>query len=76
MATTIKTMNKALYNASYHLLEAGKHLTNVQDFRPEAVRLFKLAELYVNIIQPEPEKITEQKMLSILDEILNTEESK
>ena len=76
MATTIKTMNKALYNASHHLLEAGRHLTNVEDFRPEATRLFKLAELYVNIIQPEPEKITEQKMLSILDEILNTEESK
>ena len=76
MATTIKTMNKSLYNASFHILEAGKYLSNVEDFRPEAARLFKLAELYANIIQPEPEKVTQEKMLSILDEILNVEESK
>ena len=73
MATTIKEMNKALYNAAIHLMEAGKHLSNVQEFRIEATQLMKMADEYLDIIKPEPDKVPEEKMLSILDEILGEE---
>jgi hypothetical protein len=70
MATTIKQMNKALYMASFHLMEAGKYMSNVEEFRPEAVRLLSMANELSAIIQPEQEKVSEDKMLNILDEIL------
>ena len=70
MATTIKQMNKALYAASWHLIEAGKHMSNVEEFRPEAVRLMQMAEELLGIIKPEEEKVTEDRMMNILDEIL------
>lgn len=70
MANSIKKMNKALYGAAFHLNEAGKLLTNVEDFRPEAFRLFQMAEEMLSIIKPEAQKVTEEKMFSILDEIM------
>lgn len=70
MATTIKKMNKALYAASWHLTEAGKHMSNVEEFMPEARRLLKMADELLSVIQPEEEKVSEEKMLNILDEIL------
>jgi len=70
MATSIKQMNKALYSASFHLLEAGKYLSNVEEFRPEAAKLFEMAAEMAGVIKPEPEKVTEDKMMSILTEIL------
>jgi len=76
MDKSIKKMNFALYNAALHLMEAGKFLTNVEDFRPEAVFLFKLSEDMMNIIQPEQEKVSKERMDSILDEIINFSESK
>jgi len=76
MATSIKRMNKALYNASFHLLEASKHLSNEELFREEAEFLANLAKDMASIIQQEEEKVTEDKMLSVLDEILNIEDIK
>jgi hypothetical protein len=71
MATSIKKMNRALYFASLHLLEASKHLSNEELFREESEYLAKLADDMASIIQEEPEKVTDDKMLSVLDEILN-----
>lgn len=71
MATNIRQMNKALYNAALHLHEAGKYLSNVEAFRLEATQLHSMADEMLSIIKPEPEKVTEDKMLSILDEILD-----
>lgn len=76
MATSIKNMNRALYNASFHLLEASKHLSNEELFREEAEYLARLAMDMSSIIQEEPEKVTEDRMSSILDEILNIEDLK
>ena len=76
MATSIKKMNRALYNASFHLLEASKHLSNEELFQEEAEYLARLAEDMMNIIQEAPEKVTDDKMLSVLDEILNIEDIK
>jgi hypothetical protein len=76
MATSIKNMNRVLYNASFHLLEASKHLSNEELFREEAEFLANLAEDMSDIIQAEPEKVTDDTMSSILDEILSIGESK
>lgn len=76
MATSIKNMNRALYNASFHLLEASKHLSNEELFREEAEFLAKLAEDMISIVEPEPEKVTDEKMMSVLDEILSIEDIK
>lgn len=76
MATSIKNMNRALYNASFHLLEASKHLSNEELFREEAEFLARLAEDMLNIVEPEPEKVSDDKMMSVLDEILNIEDIK
>jgi hypothetical protein len=75
--SSIKQLNKALYKASEHLLEAGRYLSNVEEFRPEAVQLLKLADSLASIIKPEPQKVSEDRMRSILDEIMgHTQESK
>lgn len=67
---TIKQMNNALFNASQHLLEASKYLSNVEEFRDEAHKLLMMATGLSEIIQPEEEKISDDKMKSILDEII------
>lgn len=71
MATSIKQMNTALFKASYHLLEASRYLSNVEEFRPEAFKLLQMAHEMSDIIEPEVEKISDDKMKSILDEIIN-----
>lgn len=67
---SIRVMNRSLYNASFSLKEAAKHLSNVEEFRPEARRLMKMAYELVSIIEPETPKVEEDKMRSILDEIM------
>lgn len=72
----IKQMNHALFSGAYHLNEAAKHLSNVQEFEEEANRLFEMAFEMISIIQPEIEKVSEDKMQSILDEIINFDDEK
>ena len=67
---SIRVMNRSLYNASFHLKEAAKHLSDVEDFRPDAKRLMKMAYDLACIIEPETPKVEEDKMRSILDEIM------
>jgi hypothetical protein len=74
MPTSIKKMNNALYHASNHLLEASKFLTDIEEFREEGCKLLQMSLEMVNIIRIEPEKVSEEKMLSILDEIMNFNE--
>jgi len=76
MATSIKKMNKALYHASFHLMEASRHLSNEELFREEAERLAEMAAEMVDIRQAEPERVSEERMGSILDEILSIEDTK
>lgn len=76
MASTISKMNRSLYRASFHLMEAGRHMSNVEDFKSESIMLLNMANELASIIQPEQEKISEDKMNSILDEIINFSESK
>lgn len=73
--TTIKEMNHALFNSAFHLNEAAKYLTNVERFHDEAIQIFEMAFEMISIIEPEPEKVSEDKMTSILDEILNFDDN-
>jgi hypothetical protein len=76
MATSIKKMNRALYNASLHLMEASRHLSNEELFREEAEKLAQMAAEMAAIIEAEPEKVSDDRMGSILDEILSIEDIK
>lgn len=67
---SIRVMNRSLFNAAFHLKEASKHLSDVEEFRPEAIQLIKMANELVCVIEPETPKVEEDKMRSILDEIL------
>lgn len=67
---SIRVMNRSLYNAAFHLKEASKHLSDVEEFRPEAIKLMKMAYEMACIIEPETPKVEEDKMRSILDEIM------
>lgn len=72
---TLKAMNDSLYAASFHLLEASKHLSNIEEWRGAAIELLERAQLLANVIKVEPEKISIDKVNDILDEILSFDNS-
>lgn len=59
-----------MYKASTHLIEAAKYLSDT-GFKDESISLMSLADKLLDVIVPEPEKITEEKMNNIMDEIIN-----
>lgn len=67
----LRTMNGSLFYAANHLIEAGKYMSNVEEFRPYAVKLVEAADVLASLIKPEPEKVSDEKMKSVLDEIMN-----
>jgi len=67
---TMRKMNRSLYAASFHLLEASKHLSNVEAFRPAGTELLEKAHFLCSIIQTDTvDKMTDQQVNSVLDEI-------
>lgn len=72
----INEVNRSLYMAATHLAEAGKYLSNVEEFGAEATKLFTMADEMLGIIQPEPEKITKDRLQEVLSEIFNLDEPK
>lgn len=68
---TMRKMNRSLYAASFHLLEASRHLSNVAEFRPAAFELFEKSQFLADIIEIESDKISDDKISSILDEIFS-----
>jgi hypothetical protein len=76
---SIRKMNRALYAASFHLLEASKHLSNIEAFRPAAQELLEKANFLASVIQNDTvDKMTDDQVQSVLDEIfsVNTGETK
>lgn len=65
--------NRALFASSFHLAEAAKHLIKVECFIKEARFLMKLASQLADLVEPEVDKISEDRMLEILKEIANTD---
>lgn len=69
---TMRKMNRSLYAASFHLLEASKHLSNIEAFRPAAQELLEKAQFLNSIIQVDTvEKMTTDEINSVLDEIFS-----
>jgi hypothetical protein len=68
--TTTQEMNTALYNASICLMEAYKHLSTVPEFHTQAGTFLLTARRMADIIVPEDDKISVDRMRSILDEII------
>jgi hypothetical protein len=65
-------MNRALYAASFHLMEASRHLSNIESFRPAGKELLEKANFLSSIIQTDTmEKMTEDRVKSVLDEIFS-----
>lgn len=75
MASNLRQMNRALYNASLHLFEASRFLGDMPEFEDEALVILAMAHNMVNIIQPEEQKVSEDKMQSILGEIIGFAET-
>lgn len=70
MAANIRQINRALYNASLHLFEAGRFLGDLPEFQDEALVILTMAHNMVNIIVPEEQKVSEESMKNILSEII------
>jgi hypothetical protein len=69
---SLRKMNRSLYAASFHLLEASKHLSNVESFRPAAYELLEKSNFLSSIIQTDTvEKMTDDQVNSVLDEIFS-----
>lgn len=70
---TMSKLNRSLYMTSTHLLEAGKYLSNIDNFRDESAQLLQMSHMFASLIKPETPKVSEEKMESILEEILGTD---
>mgnify|MGYP000128960039 CR=1 FL=1 len=67
----INDVNRHLANASLNLIEAAKYLSNIPEFRDEALKISRLANALIEVIEPQKEKITDEKLDSVLEDILN-----
>ena len=76
MTTSIKKMNKALYNAAFHLTEAAKQMSNVEEFRTQTAVLYKMADGLLKVIKVPDPKVSDEKMKDILGEIMEFGEDK
>lgn len=65
----LKTLNYSMYKAAAHLTEAGKHMMLIDPKR--GLELLKEADVILSIIVPEEEKISEDKLNQVLDEIFS-----
>lgn len=69
---TLKQVNYSLFKAAEHLFEAGKYMMNV---KPDiGIRMMQEAETLLGIIEPEQEKVPQDKLESIMAEIMNFKE--
>lgn len=69
--TLKKQYDYSLYMAAEHLAEAGKHL---MIFDQEiGGKYLKEAEFLLSIIQPDVEKVSEDRLNEVLSEILNSD---
>jgi hypothetical protein len=70
MKSSIKNMNKSLYAAAAHMVEASKYLSNIEEFGEESNKIMLMAIEMADTIVPEPEKVKPQEMKDILSEIM------
>jgi|AJXC01.1.fsa_nt_gi predicted anti-sigma-YlaC factor YlaD len=71
MIHDLDAVNIHLVNTAEHLIEASKHLSNCPEFEDEAKAIANMALTILNTIEvPEP-KISDDKLNSVLEDILN-----
>lgn len=68
---TLKQLNYSLYKAAEHLAEAGKHLLILDEER--GLALMQEADFLLSIIKFEEEKISQERLDEVLNEILSVE---
>lgn len=64
-------MDRNMYNAAFHLMEAGKYMSDVDD--QFALRIMLVADKLLSILDAPKQKIDDESMDDILNEILNSE---
>ena len=67
MELTKNELNQKLFNASTHIIEASRYLSDVD--KNFALKLLSISDRILSIIEPEKEYITEEKMNEIINEI-------
>ena len=66
-----EVLDQKLYNASLHLVEAAKYMSDVN--KDIALRFMLTADKMLSIIDAPEEKMSKEQMVDILNEILNAE---
>lgn len=67
----VKQLNYSMYKAAEHMFEAAKFLMVIDKNR--ALIMMKEAEVILSVIKPEPEVISQERLDSVLNEIMNVE---
>ncbi|WP_412473855.1 hypothetical protein [Halobacteriovorax sp. YZS-1-1] len=67
----LNSLNRSMYMTAQHLYEASKHMMSIHPDYAE--RLLLEADQILQAIQVPKEKVSEEKLDDILNEILNTE---
>ena len=65
----VKQLNYSLFKAAEHMAEAGKYMM-VFDTE-KGLKLLEEAEMFLTIIKPEEEKVTQSRLDEVLSEILS-----
>jgi|SaaInlV_150m_DNA_2_1039686.scaffolds.fasta_scaffold83869_1 hypothetical protein len=71
--TDINQINTRLLKTVTHLIDASKYLSDIPEFQEESYKIALLAKCFIDVVEPQKEKITEETINSILDEILNAQ---
>lgn len=66
---TLKQLNYTLFKSAEHLAEAGKYMLAFNKER--GLAMMAEADMILSIIKPEEEKVPQEKLESIMDEIMN-----
>ena len=66
---TLKELNYSMYKCAEHLAEAGKYMMALN--RERGLKMMEDANLILSVIKPEEEKVSRDKLESIMGEIMN-----
>lgn len=66
---TPEEINYSLFRAAEHLLEAGKFMSNLS--QEKSLKMFLEASAILEAVKPMKDKISQEKLTSVMDEIIN-----
>ena len=66
---TLKELNYSIYKSAEHLAESGKYMMALN--RERGLKMMEDALLMLSVIKPEEEKVPQEKLESIMNEIMN-----